>query len=285
MSTLHQTGGPTPKSITKFREWLFLKAAKAGSRRLVGHLLPKVKYNPVCLVSALHLAVDNNRLNVVEKLLESGVPVNTFNESGYNALHLAAIGGDQFMVETLLNYGANVNDSTHTRGDTALHLAAGSKRYITLSFSQALVAEKLLARGADINRQNTVGDTALHNAICCRNKDGLKVTNTSVAMALIDKNPDLRIRNINNYTPLDWARFNDVDHLVIALEKAEAAEQAKKPAPRVRIEEFLFGGDTSAPSSGRPRTIHGEEDTPAAVQRVRSTVRPRLRRSKKSGTF
>ena len=62
---------------------------------------------------------------VVSKLLELGSEVNVESTNGGSPLRTAALTGDYFILELLLDAGANVNAASPT-GKTALHIAAAS---------------------------------------------------------------------------------------------------------------------------------------------------------------
>lgn len=68
-------------------------------------------------MTALNLAVRNNRLDIVKLLLEANAKV---NRGGFSALHLCA---DPMIGEELIRAGADVN-STCPYGDTALTMSA-----------------------------------------------------------------------------------------------------------------------------------------------------------------
>lgn len=73
--------------------------------------------------TALHLAVLNERVDVVRTLLEAGAEVDiTDQRFGFRPLHLSARKGNAGVSELLVRYGADL-DAQSLRGKTALHLA------------------------------------------------------------------------------------------------------------------------------------------------------------------
>lgn len=68
-------------------------------------------------------AIAGNDLAQVEKLLEQGVDVNTKNADGQTALHLAAQQGKDELVYVLMVSKINVHIQDNN-GNNALHLAA-----------------------------------------------------------------------------------------------------------------------------------------------------------------
>jgi ankyrin repeat protein len=73
--------------------------------------------------TALHLAVLNERVEVVRTLLEAGADVDiTDQRFGFRPLHFSARKGNAGVCELLVRYGADL-DAQSLRGKTALHLA------------------------------------------------------------------------------------------------------------------------------------------------------------------
>ena len=103
----------------------------------------------------LCLAAKHGSETMVKMLLQHGADVNTPDNKGDAALHLAT--SNAAIVATLLSAGANVN-ATNDNGDTALSLVCGERK------ADANVVEMLLKFGADPN----VG-FLLHTA--CENND------------------------------------------------------------------------------------------------------------------
>jgi ankyrin repeat protein len=91
-----------------------------------------VKDGTTPLMAASGLAYHENRsrvesssyLEAVRLLLEWGADIHAVNEEGWTALHAATLGGQQAVVEYLLNRGANLNARTKF-GQTVLGIAEG----------------------------------------------------------------------------------------------------------------------------------------------------------------
>ena len=81
-------------------------------------------------------------------LVEGGAQIDKAGLYGQNALHVAAIRGDENIVDFLLRKGAKVNEKD-SNGDTALHL---SRR-----FGKEECTSLLLANGADKDLLNAAG--------------------------------------------------------------------------------------------------------------------------------
>ena len=105
--------------------------------------------------TALHWAAHEGHLQVVQHLLSSGADVNVKDNDGYTALHWAARKGNLQVLQHLLSSGADVNVKDND-GYTALHWAARE--------GHLQVVQHLLSSGADVNVKNNRGSTALHKA-------------------------------------------------------------------------------------------------------------------------
>ncbi|HTL12293.1 MAG TPA: ankyrin repeat domain-containing protein [Bdellovibrionota bacterium] len=95
-------------------------------------------------------------LQAVERLLKSPGGIDTENEQGRTALHVAALAGKMEAVEILLRHGASINHADK-EGKTALILACEKCMHLG-------VVTKLLERGADAKLADRSGKTALDYA-------------------------------------------------------------------------------------------------------------------------
>ena len=75
--------------------------------------------------TALHWAALSDNMNIVEILLDRGIDINSKDNNDNTALHLAAIKGNINIVEILLDRGIDIN-SKGNDGRTALHWAASN---------------------------------------------------------------------------------------------------------------------------------------------------------------
>ena len=73
--------------------------------------------------TALYLAAENGRLEIVEDLIKAGADVDIAAEDGFTPLHVAASMDRLEIVEALIEAGADVNKTTED-GFTPLHVAA-----------------------------------------------------------------------------------------------------------------------------------------------------------------
>jgi ankyrin repeat protein len=143
----------------------------------------------------LHNAAQNATLETVNCILKHGMEkAITKNKDDYNALHYAAIGGNDEIMKVLLeNYGNNSVNIRNKEGETPMHLAA---------IGGHLECAKLLVnKGADFLKiPNYEGYTALQEAVHRAN---------SVADFLIDEAPK---RNLTvNYVDLSSTSSSNTD--------------------------------------------------------------------------
>lgn len=116
--------------------------------------------------AALHKAIRNNQLLIVQILLKAGANPNLKEEGGLEypplmiALRYPAL--DKAIFQTLLEFGANVNASSRS-GETALMLAVSNLNLEAV--------RQLVELGADINAKNVDRYTALGYAIKYKNED------------------------------------------------------------------------------------------------------------------
>jgi ankyrin repeat protein len=104
----------------------------------------------------LHLATDNNHIEIVRILLDSGADPSLANDGGWTALHIAADKGHEDIVDLLLRRGVDINAETKL-GETPLHWAA---------WNGHLTVTKLLLRHPEIRRdkRDAAGNTPLVQA-------------------------------------------------------------------------------------------------------------------------
>jgi ankyrin repeat protein len=87
---------------------------------------------------------------VIEALLEAGADAESPNADGQTALMIVARTSQVDAAKLLLKHGANVNASEKWRGQTALMWAAAQK--------QPAMVKELIAAGADVNARSTVNN-------------------------------------------------------------------------------------------------------------------------------
>ncbi|XP_044248061.1 26S proteasome non-ATPase regulatory subunit 10 isoform X3 [Ursus arctos] len=105
--------------------------------------------------TALHWACSAGHTEIVEFLLQLGVPVNDKDDAGWSPLHIAASAGRDEIVKALLGKGAQVN-AVNQNGCTPLHYAASKNRHE--------IAVMLLEGGANPDAKDHYEATAMHRA-------------------------------------------------------------------------------------------------------------------------
>ncbi|XP_053594131.1 putative ankyrin repeat protein RF_0381 [Microplitis demolitor] len=143
-------------------------------------------------MTSLHIAIDQNSLEIAECLLAAGADVNAVCRlncrENCSALCLAAMNGNDDMVQLLLAHGADIN-AKKSSSIVPLHAAVRKEHLATV--------ECLLALGADIHKRGVDRCTVLHTATCNKSIE--------VAEFLISKGASVNGRDINGVTPLHMA--------------------------------------------------------------------------------
>jgi len=126
------------------------------SERVVGEQQTTVQPNNKSDAKAgfLRSARDGNLEKILEHL-KNNTDINTCNNNGLNALHLASKEGHVDVVTELVSRGAAVDAATK-KGNTALHIASLA--------GQAEVVKILVLHGASVNVQSQNGFTPLYMA-------------------------------------------------------------------------------------------------------------------------
>ena len=145
-------------------------AAKAGNVAAVRAELQKksdVNTPAVDGSTALHWAVHNNAVDIVDLLLAAGANVKAANRYGVTPLTLAATNGNARIVERLLRGGADPNTAL-AGGETILMTAART--------GDVAVLKALIEANANVNaRESARGQTALMWAAAENNAAAIKL--------------------------------------------------------------------------------------------------------------
>jgi hypothetical protein len=103
-------------------------------------------------MTPLHFAAWNDRLNIVQLLVNRGAQINAVDDEGTTSLHLAAMNNHLKVLKLLVNRGAQI-DAVDNDGWNALHAAS-----LWGSLDMCLF---LISRGMDPSIANNEGQTAL----------------------------------------------------------------------------------------------------------------------------
>ncbi|KAM6431759.1 ankyrin-1 isoform 5-T7 [Liasis olivaceus] len=137
----------------------FLRAARSGNLdKALDHLRNGVDINTCNQngLNALHLASKEGHVKMVAELLHQEIVLETTTKKGNTALHIAALAGQEDVVRELVNSGANVNAQSQ-KGFTPLYMAAQENHLEVVKF--------LLENGANQNVATEDGFTPLAVAL------------------------------------------------------------------------------------------------------------------------
>lgn len=127
------------------------EAVKAQGRKAIRDNRSQKERDALGMISAAELG----RAEEVEEFLDQGVHVDSVDDSGWAAIHMAAMEGNQEICELLIARGANVNLIAGEDGN-ALVLAA--------RLNNIDLCETLLDAGASIKSRTSKRETVLHAA-------------------------------------------------------------------------------------------------------------------------
>jgi len=130
---------------------LFVQSALEGDLYILRELLENFKvsvdvdHKSTPGLTALHLACQKGRLEIVEWLLEKKANIEKSDEKGRTALYHAVKGGEEAVLQLLIKNGADKDIKTKTKGLTALQKAIAKK--------QTECAKILIENECDVNHQ------------------------------------------------------------------------------------------------------------------------------------
>lgn len=161
-------------------------------------------------LTALHLAASRGYSEIVKILIAEGVDLDV-DKSGHTALHLAASNGHEMIMQMLLTAGADI-EARGEDDDTALHMAVEE--------NHAATVQVLLAAGANIEAQDDNYETPLHYA-CKKNYE-------EITKILLMQGANTEAINDSGETPLQLAKDNN--HLNIVTLVNNYAKNPKNEA-------------------------------------------------------
>lgn len=182
-------------------------------------------------------AVEADRADIVEALLDAGADKEVKDERGYVALIVATLRGSWAAARVLINHGADT-DVYGDMGNGVIHMAAHR--------GPADFMELLLDKGMPINYQNHWGGTPLFEAAEREDRD-------EVIALLLERGADPAPRNNAGYTALQQAALAGKTNVV------------KMILGRMKERELLIPSDPpgSGPSCWSPlaeASYHGHPD-------------------------
>lgn len=151
---------------------------------------------------SIHDAALKGDVSLARRMLDARPDlISARNKLGKTPLHQSLTGGNNAILDLLLERGAEVNAQDNT-GLTPLHVAAW--------WSITERAGILLDHGADIGARDRFGDTPLH--IAAMNGRG------KMCKFLIERGADIHAKNLDGREPLDLAKLYKQDEAVRVLE-------------------------------------------------------------------
>jgi ankyrin repeat protein len=189
-------------------------AIENGKRDKVRRLLADKSFEIDALIDgrqpALHLAMQEEQIDIVRVLLEYGADINSIGYHGWTPLHVAAAIGNLKLTELCLFHGASVRALTDT-AQTPLHKACSSKN--------VGVVKALLEAGAEKEAMNSRGMRPIHVAAHQNSLDTVRLLIETYRVSISE-------RDKFGETAADWAEKSG--HLdVLQCLKAEEKKRRK----------------------------------------------------------
>ncbi|CAJ0855960.1 17302_t:CDS:2 [Entrophospora sp. SA101] len=165
-------------------------------------------------------AVEENDIKAIEELIkEKQVEVSACDDFGNSALHYALLEANIKVIDKLLELGAKVN-IINKGGFSPLHIAV-TKSKENPEYRE--IAKKLLVNGANPNLSKN-GDTPLHNAATQGDLESLKLLQESIVIDTDSKNISA-VRNLFLQKDSSYAQRYDNFVKEIYLERLKLKEQ------------------------------------------------------------
>ena len=143
-------------------------------------------------VTPLHHAISSQNNDIIGLLIQKGAHLDSQTIDGLTPLHIAVIDGSEESAKLLIDSGASVS-VTSTYGETPLHFAA--------ELNCARKVELLLQNGADVNSTDCNGISPLHLA-------SGKGHDAIVELLCEQKKTNVDFKDHSGVTPLHLAAFN-----------------------------------------------------------------------------
>jgi len=150
----------------------------------------------------LDIAVKNNDIEKVRKLLDEGVSAEPKSKKGWTPLTIAVVRNKPEIADLLLERGADIN--TKNKSQTLLHLVA--------RYGKNDMLEYLLKKGLNFNKRDWLSWTPLMWASLLGKNDMVKT--------LTDWGADVNIKDVDHNTPLIlavWRGHTETARLLISL--------------------------------------------------------------------
>lgn len=198
------------------------------------------KEGGIAMDEQLIQAAKQKEREIIRRLIEEGVDINTKDSEGRTAAMIATYNNDVETAKVLINAGADVNIQDNMKNNPFLYAGAEgyveilkltieadaeptmTNRYGGTALIPAsehgyidVIKELLTKTDIDVNHVNNLGWTALMEAIVLNNGDERQ---QQTIQLLIDHGADVNIPDSNNVTPLQHARekgFKEIEGILI----------------------------------------------------------------------
>jgi len=174
-------------------------------RALQQHNVYPTKYDPI------FLAVENNDVNWLHKLIDAGASIVVTNHKGKSPLHTAVHGSNSEAVKLLLEAGAPI-EAADVKGNKPLHIAAALGNVASI--------QMLLKHGANINAVDDTGATPLHIAGLMGNSEAVKL--------LLEEGASSTMKDLGGSTAFDYAKIKGQGDAVKVFKRHEAHKEVKQ---------------------------------------------------------
>ena len=210
---------------------LMLDAAKAGdTKRLTSTLgfVRNINFMDDTRATALHHAASGGYNDVVQLLLTKGASIDAVDKDNNTPLHRAASDGHTSIVELLLEKGAST-EVVNKDNNTPLHCAAWNGHTSTV--------ELLLSKGASTEVVNKSNETPLHLAA--------RYGHPSTVELLLSKGTSIDAEDKYNNTPLHHAAFSGHTSTVELLLSKGASTEVVDKSNETPLHLAAWSGHTS----------------------------------------
>ena len=130
---------------------------------------------------------------VVKKIIRSGFNVNTKDNDGKTALHYAVANGNLEIINLLLNRGAKINAKAKDKRTPIWMLETDDENLVMT------ILRLLISKGADVNHQNDEGESLLMLAAADDSLEGVKIfLNAGANPNLKDKDGETAIEKTSS---------------------------------------------------------------------------------------
>ncbi|WP_418114925.1 ankyrin repeat domain-containing protein [Vibrio scophthalmi] len=199
-------------------------------------------------VTALIAAAKNGSIHAAQQLIAANAKPDLIDDNAMTALMYAAKNNHADIVDELIKAKANL-DLADERGFTALMMASWE--------GNAAMVEKLLAENATVDIQSSNGYNAQTALIFASDKG-----HTETVKQLLKANPRTYIRDNFGKSPLDYAKENGHDEIVILL------EQYQPPAYSVLPKDKALCQQTFSQQQQQPLFYAIDHDCAEAVNKL-----------------